>query len=303
MLAKVMVHAQTRDKAIEDIQSVISTSRICGPPTNLELLQTVLASDIFHSGCALTTFLDKFSFVPSAIEVIKGGAYTLVQDLGRPKVGHGIPRAGAMDPVAHQIANMLVGNSADAESLEITLEGPELLFHAPAVIALTGASAVATVEGQPMPPWTRKRMESGQQLRIGKIQGNGCRLYLAVYGGFANVAEYFDSKSTSPLVGIGGYQGRQLAPGDLLSITQDIPDSLRRAVVLDSSMLPEYKGDWELLCMAGPYSHTYLLPEDQQMIYDTEFKVSHNASRAGIRLIGPGPKWARTDGLHFLLAF
>jgi hypothetical protein len=40
----------------------------------------------------------------------------------------------------------------------------------------------------------------------------------------------------------------------------------------------------------------YFLPEDIEMIYETKWKVSHNASRSGIRLVGPVPKWARKDG-------
>jgi hypothetical protein len=32
------------------------------------------------------------------------------------------------------------------------------------------------------------------------------------------------------------------------------------------------------------------------MLYDTTWAISHNAARGGIRLIGPKPKWARSDG-------
>ena len=32
------------------------------------------------------------------------------------------------------------------------------------------------------------------------------------------------------------------------------------------------------------------------MIYSTSWKVSHNASRSGIRLVGPVPKFSRKDG-------
>lgn len=48
--------------------------------------------------------------------------------------------------------------------------------------------------------------------------------------------------------------------------------------------------------MVGPHDEGYFTPEDIKMIYDTKWKVSHNASRSGIRLVGPVPKWARKDG-------
>ncbi|KAK3096398.1 hypothetical protein LTR53_019261, partial [Teratosphaeriaceae sp. CCFEE 6253] len=83
-----------------------------------------------------------------------------------------------------------------------------------------------TLDGSPIPMWTRKHIKAGQKLKIGKTTGGGCRSYLAVYGGFPAVADYFGSKSTSPLVAIGGYQGRALAPGDLLALVKSIPQTL-----------------------------------------------------------------------------
>ena len=118
------------------------------------------------------------------------------------------------------------------EALEITLSGPELRFVKPAIVALTGAAMEAHLDGETFPMWTRVHVKAGQRLKIGKTTGAGCRAYLAVYGGFSNVAKYFGSKSTSPLVGIGGYQGRQLAPGDLLTVTENIPESLSKTVAL-----------------------------------------------------------------------
>lgn len=48
--------------------------------------------------------------------------------------------------------------------------------------------------------------------------------------------------------------------------------------------------------MSGPYETGYLTPKDIETIYSTAFKVSHNAARGGIRLIGPRPEFARKDG-------
>lgn len=153
-----------------------------------------------------------------------------------------------------------------------------------------------TLDGKPFEMWTRYHIKAGQKLKIGKTTGPGCRSYLAIYGGLPAVAEYFGSKSTSPLVAIGGYQGRQLAPGDLLSITDSIPNSLTKQVSIPEKLRPEYTNEWEIMAMVGPHDEGYLLPEDIEMIYSTKWKISHNASRSGIRLVGPVPKWARKDG-------
>jgi urea carboxylase len=315
LIAKLMIHARTRVAAIKGMDLLLTRSQICGPPTNLEFLVTIMQDDTFKSGSTLTSFLDDFEFTPAAIDVISPGAYTLIQDLpGRPAVGKGIPHSGAMDPVALSIANMLVGNDRGKEGLEITLSGPELHFLSPAIVSLTGATMEATLNGDTFPMWTRKHIKAGQKLKIGKATGGGCRAYLAVHGGFPGVAEYFGSKSTSPIVGISGYQGRALAPGDLLKISDknhgdatgypDIPEHLRPAdhgrlsshPSIPEHLRPTYPSHWVVLVMPGPHDEGYLTPEDIEMLYSTQWKVSHNASRSAIRLIGPVPKWARKDG-------
>ncbi|GMF80864.1 unnamed protein product [Aspergillus oryzae] len=293
---KVMLHSPSRTQAIEGMRTILTQSRICGPPTNLEFLAEILTDERFVTGNTLTRFLDDFQWKLSAIDVMSGGAYTLIEDWpGRPTLGKGFCHSGPMDPLAFRIANALVGNPVGLEVLEITLSGPELHFLGPALISLCGAPIEASLDNVPVRMWSRIKVEAGQRLKIGKTIGNGCRAYLAVFGGFLNVAEWFGSKSTSPMVGVGGYQGRQLASGDLLSITNDAPDTLGD-LSIPEHLIPKYPDHWELLSMPGPYDEGYLTPESIDMLYETEWKISHNAARGGIRLLGPKPKWARSDG-------
>jgi urea carboxylase len=279
------------------MKDLLTQSSISGPPTNLEFLANILDDRRFKDGNTMTSFLSDFTYTPHAIDVISAGAYTLVQDLpGRPTVGKGVPHSGPMDPIAFQIANMLVGNSRSTEGLELTLSGPELRFVCPAIVALCGAPMEATLDEKIMAMWTSVRIEAGQKLKIGKTTGGGCRSYLAIYGGLPSVADYLgSSKSTSPLVAIGGYQGRALAPGDLLQITADIPENFAQ-VSLPEHLRPLYTSNWKITAMVGPHSEGYFDPEFIEDIYNTEWKVSHNASRSGIRLVGPVPKWSRKDG-------
>lgn len=297
LLAKVMVHTLNRENSVTAIHRILSESRICGPPTNLEFLATVVADPTFAKGVTMTKFLSNFKYSPAAIEVVAGGAYTQVQDYpGRPTMGRGFPHAGPMDPLAFQIANLLVGNPRGTEGLECTLDGPELVFLGAAVVAICGAPMKITLDGEETPMWARMSVKAGQRMTIGKTTGGGCRSYLAVYGGLPSVAEWFGSKATSPGVGVGGYQGRQLASGDFLAITNDIPEHLSKSFKLPEQSIPQYPNHWILLAMPGPYDEGYLLKEDVEMIYNTRWQVSHNAARGGIRLIGPKPKWARSDG-------
>ena len=297
LLAKVMVHGPSREEAIRNMGDVLSESRICGPPTNLDFLACILRHPDFVGGKTMTKFLEKFEYTPTAIDFISGGAYTTVQDWpGRPTMGRGFPHAGPMDPLAFQIANILVGNSRSKEGLEITLDGPELRFLGRAIVAICGAPMELHLDGKAIPMWTRIEIKAQQILKIGKTTGGGCRSYLAVHGGFLNVAEWFGSKATAPGVGVGGYQGRALASGDLLSTTKDIPADLSKPLALPAGLIPDYPCHWEILAMVGPYEEGYLTTEDVDMIYGTKWQISHNAARGGIRLVGPKPQWARADG-------
>ncbi|KXT04491.1 hypothetical protein AC578_8695 [Pseudocercospora eumusae] len=297
LIAKVISHAKTRDAARKGMSLLLENSRVLGPPNNLDFLASIMHNNTFQSGNTLTSFLGSFKYEPPVIDVISAGAYTLVQDLeGRPSVGKGIPRSGAMDPVALAAANLLVGNDRAKEGLEITLSGPELRFLGPAVIALTGAPIEATLDGDSLPMWSRKHIKAGQKLKIGRTTGGGCRTYLAVFGGFLSIADYFGSKSTSPIVAIGGYQGRQLAPGDQLQIVDRTPETFSGHPSIPESLRPSYQSPWKINALPGPHEEGYLTEEDIEMLYSTEWKVSHNASRSAIRLIGPVPKWAREDG-------
>lgn len=296
LIAKVMFHSPTRDGAIKGMDTILTGSRICGPPTNLDFLSSVINDAEFVGGRTLTRFLNEFKYRPAAIDILAGGAYTLIEDWpGRPTIGRGFSHSGPMDPLAFRIANALVGNPIGLEGLEITLSGPDMLFLGEAVVSLCGAPMEATLDGSPFPMWTRRKINAGQRLKIGKTTGGGCRSYLAIFGGLPSIAQWFGSKSTSPMVGVGGYQGRQLASGDLLAITQDVPE-INGDLSLPENLRPDYPTHWELLSLPGPYDEGYLLPEDIDMIYNTTWQISHNAARGGIRLIGPKPKWARTDG-------
>jgi urea carboxylase len=276
---------------------IASKTIICGPRNNLDFMVSIMNSPEFISGNTITNFLGQFMYSPTAIDVLSGGAYTLIQDYpGRPTLGHGFGHAGPMDSITFQIANGLVGNDVGTEALEITLSGPDLKFLGDAIISLCGPLFEAHLDQDPFPLWASVHVRAGQILRVGRCLANGgCRAYLAVRGGFTNIGKWFGSKATCPGVGIGGYQGRAIKAGDFLSLSpiKDLPVS--QAVVPESAR-PNYSAHWDIAVMYGPFEDGYLQQSDNEMVYSTKWKVSHNAARGGVRLIGPRPKWARSDG-------
>ena len=76
------------------------------------------------------------------------------------------------------------------------------------------------LDGKAQAPYSRFAVAAGSTLKIGKIADGkrGCRAYLAIKGGLPGIPEWLGSKSTSAALGLGGYQGEQLAQTSRLAI-------------------------------------------------------------------------------------
>ena len=151
------------------------------------------------------------------LNIIRAGMYTSVQDGGRHSFRQsGISHCGALDKPALNVANLLVGNDANAAALEITLGQLVVEFEADGWFALTGAGCEAHLDRTPVWSGWRLPVKAGQRLTL-KRPHHGMRSYLAVAGGF-DVPEVMGSRSTDLKVGIGGLEGRLLRDGDRLAI-------------------------------------------------------------------------------------
>ena len=223
---------------------------------------------------------------PARIRVVRPGFSTTVQDLGR--VGFqrfGMPVSGAMDPVALRLANRLVGNADHLAALEITVQGPELLFETDAVIAITGGDLSPSVNGASMLNWVTFAIECGNTLAFGSRR-SGARAYLAVAGG-VDVPVVLGSRSTHVLTRTGGIAGRALIAGDHVAaasfsadrsplIGKTVPDSVR----------PAYGEHPTLRVVLGPQAD-WFLPEAVDQLVTAGYTVSPQSDRMGYRLTGP----------------
>lgn len=235
------------------------------------------------------------SLGPGTAEVLASGVQTTVQDLGgRPGMWDvGVPPSGAWDDFAFALANRAVGNSPRAAGLEAVLVGPVLRFDRRTLVCIAGAAQSATLDGRPLRPGVVAVAGPGSVLDLGPCGAPGMRGYLAVSGGFA-VPVDLGSRATFLLGKFGGHAGRALVAGDLLP--------LGRVENLDAPLdvaplLPPLVADWTLRVLAGPHgSPEHLTAEGVEEFFAARWEVDHRADRTGIRLIGPTPLWARTDG-------
>ena len=137
-----------------------------------------------------------------ALEVLEPGPLTTVQDRGRPGWAHvGVPRAGALDASAADLANRLVGNHADAAVLETTLGGVRVRATAAMTVAVTGAECEVRVGGRARPFGTAVAVTAGSEVVVGPAR-HGVRSYLAVSGG-VDVEPVRGSRATDTLAHVG----------------------------------------------------------------------------------------------------
>ena len=242
-----------------------------------------------------------------AFRVVRAGLLTTLQDLGRYGLQHfGIVPGGAMDAVAHRIANALVGNSVDAATLECTMRGPTLVAEDDALIALYGAAFDATADGHALPCNRPVLIKIGTTLAIGTTgaPGQGARAYLAIAGGF-QVPAVLGSRSTYLPAGFGGLSGRALKAGDVLDGVPDLKQlSASRSQHLVQSQTPTGTarprsvrwfapvlnrlptGEMTVRAMEGRH-YSQFDTASRDAFFGERWRIAPDSNRMGYRLAGP----------------
>jgi len=214
--------------------------------------------------------------------ILEPGAFTTAQDHGRYGYQrYGIPVSGALDKFAYHTANLLVGNPVSEAVLEMTFTGPKVEVLSSGIAAITGAEVPVQVNKKPQAMWESFHVSTGDLMSI-RTARKGLRAYLAVNGGI-EVPEIMGSKSTCVRGGIGGFNGRAIAKGDVLArgeaagtvTTLALPEELR----------PSFHDQITLRAVPGPQDDYFDVSLD--LFFSTDFTVTAQADRTGYRLDGP----------------
>ncbi|MBU5612861.1 5-oxoprolinase subunit C family protein [Geomonas azotofigens] len=216
--------------------------------------------------------------------VIKPGMLTTVQDRGRTGYrAFGMPVSGVMDRYAASMANILAGNDPGAAVLEMTMLGGTFRFPNETYLAVCGADMQGTLNGKKIKNWSAFYVPANSELCFGYAV-NGCRSYLAFYGGIA-VPEVLGSRSTYTRAGIGGFDGRALQADDVIEIAKAdrMPFAPRE---LSYHHLPKYGSEVRLRVIPGPQEGLFT-PEGLRSLFSQSFTVSPRNDRMGVLLEGP----------------
>lgn len=215
------------------------------------------------------------------VTVVRPGLFTTIQDRGR--WGHqasGVSVGGALDVLSHRIANLLVGNPADAATLEVTIAGPELRIEQGARVGLAGADLQATIDGITAPTGVATVCGPGSILRFGERR-SGARAYVAFDGG-VDVTPLLGSRATHVGAALGGIDGRALAAGDRLPLGSPAAGAVSRTI---ASSVIKPAGGARLRVLPGPQDDFF--PEPAFTLLErTRFTVTPQSNRMGYRLSG-----------------
>ena len=231
-----------------------------------------------------------------SVDIIEPGIQTTVQDYPgrRGMQAQGFFPAGPMDHLAHRATNLLVGNPASAATLEITLGNFRARLDSDATIAVCGAEAPVTVDGEEVAVWESHHVQAGAELAIGIAPEAGFRFYLGVDGGF-DVPLLFGSRATYTMGALGGLEGRALQQGDKLPLGEPGGNGAGRR--LAPGARPEYSRRWDVRVMRGPQAAPdYLTERDLETLFGRDWPVDRNSNRTGIRLESHKFEWARQSG-------
>ena len=229
--------------------------------------------------------------VPGKLEVVRAGALTTVQDLGRTGHAHlGVPRSGALDEPAHRLANRLLGNPESAATLETTLNGCAVRALSGGVAVVTGAACPVRVDGLPVAWGKPVRVPAGAVLEAGAAT-YGLRAYIGFAGG-VDAEPVLGSRATDLLSGLGP---EPLRDGDCLR-TGPVPaaSALGWSPAVEAAPWAAAPRELVLPVRLGPRAD-WFTEGALRTLTGSEYRVSPATNRIGLRTEGPALERAR-DG-------
>ena len=215
--------------------------------------------------------------------VVEAGPMTTVQDVGRLGLASlGIGQSGACDRASYALANRLVANDPGAAVLEVTFGGLVLEASSDVVVALTGARCPDAPHNAPT------ALAAGEALRL-LPPATGLRTYVAVRGG-VDVPLVLGSRSTDVLAGLGP---AAVSAGDRLPVG---PPPGQFPLVDQAPVADPPGGDVAVRVLPGP-RQDWFTGGSWSTLLSSEYEVTTDSNRVGIRLSGPALERVRTEEL------
>jgi biotin-dependent carboxylase-like uncharacterized protein len=223
-----------------------------------------------------------------SIYITNPGFLTTVQDQGRfGYAALGVPRAGAMDPNAADLANRLVGNDHTMAVLECTMSGITLTAERALTMAVTGAPCAIWVGNRPRAFAEAFTVSAGSEVIVSPAR-EGVRTYLAFSGG-VDVPPVLGSRSTDTLAYVGP---------DVVRARSRLPIGQGRSSLPENPPIAVASGQWSsdvaLRLHPGPRLD-WVEESALEALEKAPYLVSELSNRVGLRLRGQRIGWRVAD--------
>lgn len=229
---------------------------------------------------------DSDSISPTCMTILELPQGSSIQDQGRFRLADlGISPGGAADSVAHSLGQKLVGNTIDAASLEVTSGRSLFRFERDTWVAVTGAAVDPKIDGLPIKMWTALPVCAGQMLELSEPT-TGLRSYVSVHGGIGGPL-LLNSRGCHTTTGFGGPFGAKYKPLEPLDSLpagscSEMKPTFRRA----NSKLAEFYSEFSVLRIIPGLQFTWFDALSVSRLEESEFTVTSDIDRSGIRLSG-----------------
>lgn len=206
------------------------------------------------------------------ITALKGLAS--IQDLGRYSLAKlGINKNGAMDAASLALGNAILANKLNAPAIELALGSITLKALRGCTLCITGAPYDAYLGVNKVFNNWRLHMKEGESIELVRPY-SGMYAYICVFGGF-DIDPVLGSSSTNLSASFGGFKGRALKVGDIISPKSRLKlSSIGAAPIKDRDKIRVVKSsEYELFD-----------EKSKNALVNASFKISSNSDRLGIRL-------------------
>ena len=298
LLAKLIAHGATREEARLRLVDALSRSRIAGMETNLDYLREALALPEFVAGQVHTGLLARWLTSRPASRSLDGGTQTTVQDWpGR--VGYwdvGVPPSGPMDALSFRLANRLLGNPQGAPGSSARPSVRRCSSAPPPRSSSPAPTWGPTLDGVPVARFRPVHVPAGGTLILGAVRrARAPRLPRRARRHrrtrLPGQPQHVHPRPVRRPRGPGAGRGRRSARRRRTCAAQP-------TAALPDAAIPPLTREWEI---ARPLRPARARPTSSPRGHrrrSSRPPGTSTTTRAapGVRLIGPKPRWARTDG-------
>ena len=233
----------------------------------------------------------------STITIEEPGLLSTIQDLGRYEYQkYGVPTSGALDSLAFQIGNILLGNTNENPGIETTMIGPTIKFNSNMWICITGAQSSPMLNGNEIKMWKPIYVRKNSILKWGALNW-GIRSYI-LFKMDMEIEKTMNSYSTNTGLGIGGHNdGLPLKKGDKLNLinsNSSIP-ILNNNFDYTKHYIPQ-ENEITLRIILGPHDD-YFNQNQINKFLSSEYKITPQSNRIGYRLSGSQIKHANKSDI------